>query len=292
MYELCKITKDCYYVDSPTKVGIVKTGDNTVLLIDGGSDKDAAKKVLKVLDSQGWTAKKVLVTHSHADHIGGLSHIVEKTGAVAFAKGAECSFVEHTFLEPLYVWGGYPHKGIRNKIFWAQPTPVSDVSEIGLGDDYEIIDLYGHSTEQVGIITPDKTAYIGDAVSSETTLEKYGVTFLFDVKGFIDTLEKLKSVEANIFVPSHCEPTDDILPLVEKNLKKTYEVCDIVVDICSTPSDFDTILKNVFDRYSRALNENQYSIIGSSIRSYLSYLRDERRIEPIIQNNFMLWKRI
>jgi len=53
--ELIKITDLCYYVDSPAKIGIIKTGESEVCLIDSGSDKDAGKKVLKHLDANGWT---------------------------------------------------------------------------------------------------------------------------------------------------------------------------------------------------------------------------------------------
>lgn len=292
MYELTPITDSCYYIECPSRVGIVKTGGSSVLLIDGGSDKDSGKKVLKAVDAQGWRVEKVLVTHSHADHIGGLRHIVEKTAAPAFAKGIEKCFVRYPILEPVYVWGGYPHAGIRNKFFLAAESEVKDVSEIALGDGYQLLDLYGHSFDQVGLITPDKTAFIADALASEATLEKYGVTFLFDVKGYLDTLEKMKTLEANVFLPSHSLPTDDILPLIEKNVAKTLEVCDVISDICITPSDFDTVLKKVFDRYQRTLNEGQYSIVGASVHAYLSYLRDEGRIEPVIEDNYMLWRRI
>ncbi|MBQ2266136.1 MAG: MBL fold metallo-hydrolase, partial [Clostridia bacterium] len=53
MYELVKITENCFYIDCPSKIGVVKTGEDTVVLIDSGSDKDAAKKAKKQLDALG-----------------------------------------------------------------------------------------------------------------------------------------------------------------------------------------------------------------------------------------------
>ena len=32
MYELIKITENCFYIDCPAKIGVVKTGDKTSLL--------------------------------------------------------------------------------------------------------------------------------------------------------------------------------------------------------------------------------------------------------------------
>ena len=54
MYELIKINDNDYYIDCPAKIGIVKVGGNDVVLIDSGNDKDAGKKILKILDSNGW----------------------------------------------------------------------------------------------------------------------------------------------------------------------------------------------------------------------------------------------
>lgn len=266
------------------------TGDNGVLLVDACSDRDGGKKILRATDAEGWRVERVLVTHSHADHIGGLSHIVEKTGAVAYAKGMERSFVRHTILEPVYVWGSYPHKGIRNKFFLANGCEARDVSELSLPQGYEIIGLYGHSFDQVGLVTPDGVAYIGDALASEETLNKYGVTFLFDVDGYLKTLEALKELRAEVFLASHSEPLSDILPLIELNIRKTLEVCEVITDICRQPSCFDTLLKRVLDYYGRALNEGQYSIVGASVHAYLTYLRDEGVLLPEISDNYMLWK--
>ena len=44
MYELIRINGRCHYIDCPAKVGVGENGDGSVCLVDGGSDKDAAKK--------------------------------------------------------------------------------------------------------------------------------------------------------------------------------------------------------------------------------------------------------
>ena len=53
MYELIHITGNSYYIHSPAKIGLIKQGDNEVCLIDSGNDKDAGKKVKKVLSVSG-----------------------------------------------------------------------------------------------------------------------------------------------------------------------------------------------------------------------------------------------
>ena len=55
MYELIQIPDtNCYYIQSPAKIGLVKLDDSRVCLIDSGSDKDAGRKVRQHLDANGW----------------------------------------------------------------------------------------------------------------------------------------------------------------------------------------------------------------------------------------------
>ena len=69
--ELIQLGEKTYYIKNNTNIGIYKIDEKNVYLIDAGNDKDAGKKILKILEEQGWTCKGVILTHSHADHIGG-----------------------------------------------------------------------------------------------------------------------------------------------------------------------------------------------------------------------------
>ena len=108
MYELIQVAGNSYYIQSPAKIGLVKTGEQVVCLIDSGNDKDAGKKVRKHLEANGWTLKAIYNTHSHADHIGGNKYLQAQTGCDIFAPGIERDFTEHPVLEPFYLYGGDP----------------------------------------------------------------------------------------------------------------------------------------------------------------------------------------
>lgn len=53
MYELMHARGDTYYIDCPAKIGLYVREDGHVFLIDGGSDKEEGKKVLKAIQAHG-----------------------------------------------------------------------------------------------------------------------------------------------------------------------------------------------------------------------------------------------
>ena len=105
MYELIQAAGNSYYIDCPAKIGLVRTGEDEVCLIDSGSDKDAGRKVRQILDSHCWKLKSVFITHSNADHIGGCSYLQKQSGCRIYAPGIECGFTRHPVLEPAFLYG-------------------------------------------------------------------------------------------------------------------------------------------------------------------------------------------
>lgn len=290
MYELIQVSQNCYYIESPAKIGLVKISDNEVCLIDSGSDKDAAKKALRHIEENGWTLKTVYNTHSHADHIGGNRFLQARTGCEIYAPGIECDFTNHPILESAFLYGAFPLNELRHKFLLAEESVAKPLEKAELPEGMEIIKLAGHSFDMVGFKTADGVVYIADSLSSKQTLDKYGIGFIYDVEEYLKTLQMIKNIEADFFIPSHAEPCRDISELVQYNIKKVYEIVDSITEICSEPCAFEKILKKIFDRYSLRMSYEQYVLIGSALKSYLSWLKKENKIETDISDNMLLWK--
>ena len=47
--ELIQVGEKTYYIKNPTNIGIYKVDDENVYLIDSGNDKEAGKKILKII---------------------------------------------------------------------------------------------------------------------------------------------------------------------------------------------------------------------------------------------------
>lgn len=292
MYELIRLTENDHYFDCPAKVGLVKIGGNEVCLIDGGSDKDAGKKILRVLNENGWNLKVILVTHSHADHIGGCRFLREKTGCSVYAKGLENVFTNTPALEPIGLYGGNPLKELKNKFLSAPECAALPLTQDVLPEGMTLIDLPGHSFDMTGFITRDGTAYVADCVSSAETIAKYGVGYLWDVGASLDTLGRLGTIPAKRFVPAHAPVCEDITALAELNERSILGVIEKILSVCVSPASFEDILKKIFDAYSLTLSAQQYALVGSTIRSYLTYLASDGRLVFEFTDNKMLWRSV
>ena len=289
MYELIRLSENCFYIQSPAKIGVVKTGRDEVCLIDSGNDKDAGKKVKRILEENAWTLKAVYNTHSHADHIGGNRYLQAQTGCIIYTPETESMFTEHPVLEPSYLYGGNPPRELRHKFLMAQESSVRPLTEDVLPDGWEILPLPGHSFNMVGFRTPDQVVYLADCLSGRETLEKYQIGFLTDVAAYLNTLEKVEGMKAEWFVPSHADAAKEIASLARINRNKVQEIGEVIVGICEKPASFEYILKKVFDVFGLTMTFEQHALIGSTVRSYLTWLSDLQKLKLSIEENVLVW---
>lgn len=290
MYELIPVGEQSYYIQSPSKIGLIRVGGRDVCLIDCGNDKDAGRKVRQILTANDWNLKAIYLTHSNADHIGGNKYLQAQTGCQTYAPGIECEFTRHPILEPAFLYGGFPPSDLRHKFLMAQESDASPLTKESLPKGFEILPLPGHFFDMVGYRTPDNVVYLADCLSSRQTLDKYQLTFLYDVAAYLNTLEMVKTLNARMFVPAHAEATEDIAPLAQYNIDKVLSIGDRLVSMCGRPISFEILLQKVFSEYGLTMNFEQYVLIGSTVRSYLAWLKDSGRLDAVFEDNLLLWK--
>ena len=292
MYELIQVSDQSYYIQSPAKIGLVKLNEQDVCLIDSGNDKNAGRKVRQLLDANGWQLTAIYNTHSHADHVGGNKYLQGQTGCKIYAPGMECAFTRYPVLEPAFLYGGFPCKDLRHKFLLAQESDARELTQDCLPDGFSFLPLPGHFFAMVGFRTPDDGVDLADCLSSRETLDKYQIVFLYDVAAYLETLETVKSLQAKMFVPAHAEASEEIADLAQYNIRKVMEIADKITDTCREPLCFETILQKLFTDYGLTMNFEQYVLVGSTVRSYLAWLKDAGRIDSLFENNLLLWKRV
>ena len=292
MYELIPVAPHTYYIQSPAKIGVVETSNGHVVLIDSGNDKEAGRKVRQHLDRQGWTLDAIYNTHSNADHIGGNAYLAKQTGCALYAPGIEAAFTQHPILEPALLYGGYPMKALRHKFLLAQESDAQPLTPEHLPAGFELIPLPGHFFDMIGLRTPDDVVFLADCLSSQATLDKYQISYVYDVAAYLDTLERIKEMHAALFVPAHADATEDIAPLAQYNIDKVNEIAGHILDFCAAPHTFEEVLQHLFTSYDLAMTFEQYALVGSTVRNYLSWLLDSENLSANFSDNRLLWQRV
>ncbi len=289
--ELIQVGQNTYYLKNPTNIGIYKVNDKDIYLIDTANDSDAGRKILKIIAEQGWNIKGIINTHSNADHIGGNKIIQNRTNCQILAPDIENCFIENPILEGAFLYGSYPFKDLRNKFLMAKESKTSNIDN-NLPEGLEYFSLKGHYFNMIGIKTSDDIYFLGDSLFSEETINKYHVFFIYNVEEYLNSLDFLSTLNGKLYIPSHCNASDDISALIKMNKEKITEICNKILNYCNEYQTFEQILKYIFDIYGLTMNSNQYILIGSTIKSYLSYLYDNSKISYEFKDNIMYWRTI
>ena len=292
MYELVQVAENTYYINSPSKIGVYRVSDDDVWLIDSGNDKDAGRKIQKILDAQGWKLTAIINTHSNADHDGGNTLLQNRLNCAVYSTPMENIVVENPILEPTFLYGGYPFKKLRSKFLMATPSKAQDIAEAKLPEGMEYFRLPGHFWDMIGVKTPDDVYFLADCIFGESTVNKYHISFFYDLTAQFETLDMVEKLEGKLFIPAHAEPMEDIKPLVKLNRDKSLEILDVLLEICKEPMHFELVLKKVFEHYALTMDHAQYVLVGSTIRSYLAYLCDHGKVENYVEDNMLLWKTV
>ena len=79
--------------------------------------------------------------------------------------------------------------------------------------------------------------------------------------------------------------------LAQYNIDRTNEAAERIAALC-TGVTFDELLSAVFAAYGLAMSLPQYALMGSTVRSYLSYLMDAGQVAAQPDGTRLIWQRI
>ena len=55
---------------------------------------------------------------------------------------------------------------------------------------------------------------------------------------------------------------------------------------------FEELLQKLFKAYELALNFEQYALVGSTVRSFLTWLKESGKMEAVFDDSRLLWRSI
>lgn len=286
--ELTKLGEKTYCIQNPTNIGIYKLDDNKICLIDTGNDKESGRKILKIINEQNWQVECIINTHSNADHVGGNKFIQDRTNCKILSSKKETAIINNPELEPALLYGAMPLNELNNKFLLAKESDCQ-VIDNNLPEGLEYFTLKGHFIDMIGIKTSDNIYFLGDSIFSKETINKYHIFFIYDVEKYLQTLDFLETLNGTFYIPSHVKPLTDLKELIKLNKNKINEICNAILNACQNPITTEEIIKKIFDTYNLEININQYALLGSTIKSYLTYLNNQNRVEYFFKDNLLYW---
>ncbi|MBO4520044.1 MAG: MBL fold metallo-hydrolase [Alphaproteobacteria bacterium] len=185
-------TNAYFYIDEKTKHGF---------LIDPAAQADV---LLRVIEENGWTIEKMLITHGHFDHIGAVETLHRQLNIpyVAHLNGQE------------YLTDGQLNLGdyCNRKFNLTEAEYVNEGDEITLEADssvkLKVIHTPGHTPDSVLYYdAANKTAFVGDTIFKDSM----GATH-FPGGNFIQLQQSIKQKvltlpEDTVLYSGHSEPT-------------------------------------------------------------------------------------
>lgn len=295
-----------------TNVGIIavdsteKKGLKEIYLIDSGPNPKGADKIFNALKEEfsDFTIKAVINTHSHADHCGANRRLSELSGCEIWATYHEKPGIEHPLSQTSIAYGGYPLPEYKTPYHLAEPSKVARVIESNSVFNFspdisaECILLPGHYFEMIGILCTTKTVdgtkkvfFTADGIFSKDVLSQYWIPYTYDIGKFKEGLSIINETKADFFVTSHGEIYTEISALFEFNMMCVVQnEITILSFLKDGPKTHEEILKHITDINDIQMRLSQFMLVGSTLRSYLTYLYETKKITWTFKDNRMFWK--
>ena len=288
MYELHHLKGNTYYIDGATNCGVyVLNNKNEVLLFDCGTDSEGVK-IYETLEKNNMKITHLVFSHCHADHAGGWEYIYQKTHCMMIASKVERGFFRDPKLDIGFLYGGYPLDEYDGKLMHIDMNDeIYALDEIPSGVEW--FHLPGHHWGMIGIKTADDVYFVADTLGSIDLVERAHILLIYDVKGYLDSLSFVESLDGKMVVPSHSQATTNIKKVVEFNRKNMYEIMDVLLDYLHEEHNCTECTSHIFDYYNLRITYNKYMLILSTVRSYLSYLSNNKRIRNYFKDNRLVF---
>ena len=87
----------------------------------------------------------------------------------------------------------------------------------------------------------------------------------------------MEKLEGKLFIPSHAPASAEIGSLIKADREKVYEIAELLKRFVMSLWE-GRYSEGGFDNYHLMMDENQYVLVGSTIRSYLSWLKAQGRV--------------
>ncbi len=269
---------------------IVETGEG-VLVVDPGIGEGRGRLIR---EAAGGGRVEVVLTHGHTDH---LAATVELDARVVAAHRLCIALVESSATRRALVYGGLV--SAKTAAMPMVELRVHRVLEWGerVEDGVYAVALPGHTPGHTGVLVEDDgVVAAGDAVVGERVLQRYGIPFALDARGWVESLSRLERLVERGYtvVPGHgpIASGERALQMIEANRSAMERAKRLLSELISTePMTAAEAAYRLTVRLSRSEpSVRQLLLNETTVTSLLAWLEEEGLAEPVATERGVVWR--
>jgi glyoxylase-like metal-dependent hydrolase (beta-lactamase superfamily II) len=198
---------DNYYLIDGMPMGVPKLlsiyiieNEGMRLMIDTGDAQKARINIKKLKDFGLYPIHKIVLTHSHWDHVQGLSKITKLMKDLDVEVLASENAIDK-LRHPEKMSNGY--EGINLVSFEGDVTPLKEGDIIDLnGLKLEVMNFFGHTMDSIALFDEtNRNIFIGDAVSMRLDQDAFYAPLMppnFHEKELLNSFKKLRNMKTRL----------------------------------------------------------------------------------------------
>lgn len=212
-----------------TSTGVIAILGDSITLIDSGVRSSPIDTIFPFIKEKGLDLnkiEKVVLTHGHFDHCGGVQTIRKSVNAEVIVHEADRRLIEEPSLMEVQLHSRFPD------LFPAKPTdfssfePIYDCKTVRnneklelSGHDFEVLHLPGHSAGSICIVERNLGLYIaGDSVQGKG--DRRPLIF-HSSEDYLESMRTLKLERPNLLVNAHSFPPYN-MPILERERAQVH----------------------------------------------------------------------
>lgn len=283
--ELRHVLGNTYVAEGATALmPVYKLNDRDIVLLDTGYAKLDRNGLVHLFEDHSLQLKGIICSHAHFDHTGNARFLQEtyhvpvacpliEAGISVNPDSYRANYVALTY--------GKSQELFLEECFTADVIIAPDADSLDFcGAHFSILQLPGHSAGQIGIVTPDGVAYLGDCLISRDEIAKAKLPTSMFIAKDLRSKASLKNLRCPAYIIAHKNVYIDISDLIDENISFILSKKQELLDCLNDGMSFSEWIYAFCQKENiRTHNELKFSIVERNFSNFAAWLTDIGEIE-------------